>query len=343
MVAEASDLRLRRKISELNGVKKGAGKVSPYTNKLDPSRHDKPIHVGQDSLFSSSSGWTNYKGFLNLIILLLVVSNGRVALENLMKYGILVTPLDWIKVLLSDFNSWFNVLIILLSNVSILLVLGIEKLIAANYIGNRVAFVTYGTILCIHITLPAWIIAKILDSNPLFSCNALLVIVVQFLKLWSYVQTNYWCRNGLATNGRKLSSDSIDSFTSLGAIKVTYPQNLTLRDMYYFMVAPTLCYELNFPRTPGRRKSFLTRRLIEFIFLPILYVALCQQWIVPLVKNGVVPFSQMNLAGMTERIMKLAIPNLLLWLLMFYTIFHSLLNLIAELIRFADREFYVRN
>lgn len=30
---------------------------------------------------------------------------------------------------------------------------------------------------------------------------------------------------------------------------VQYPDNLSLKDLYYFLVAPTLCYELNFPRT----------------------------------------------------------------------------------------------
>ena len=30
---------------------------------------------------------------------------------------------------------------------------------------------------------------------------------------------------------------------------VTYPDNLSLCDLYYFVLAPTLCYELNFPRT----------------------------------------------------------------------------------------------
>jgi hypothetical protein len=30
---------------------------------------------------------------------------------------------------------------------------------------------------------------------------------------------------------------------------VKYPDNLTLKDLFYFLFAPTLCYELNFPRT----------------------------------------------------------------------------------------------
>lgn len=36
-------------------------------------------------------------------------------------------------------------------------------------------------------------------------------------------------------------------------------------DMYYFVFAPTLCYELNFPRSPKIRMSFLLRRLFEMV------------------------------------------------------------------------------
>ena len=44
---------------------------------------------------------------------------------------------------------------------------------------------------------------------------------------------------------------------------VQYPANLTLRDLYYFFLAPTLCYELNFPRSKRIRKRFLLRRVLE--------------------------------------------------------------------------------
>lgn len=36
-------------------------------------------------------------------------------------------------------------------------------------------------------------------------------------------------------------------------------------DMYYFVFAPTLCYELNFPRSPKIRMSFLLRRMVEMV------------------------------------------------------------------------------
>jgi len=121
---------------------------------------------------------------------------------------------------------------------------------------------------------------------------------------------------------------------------IVYPNNLTVSNIYYFMVAPTLCYELNFPRLPKVRKWFVAKRLIESFFLMQVIIALCQQWIVPLLKNSLEPFIAMNYSRMLERLLKLAIPNHIIWLIFFYSQFHSFMNLLAELLRFADREFY---
>ena len=38
-----------------------------------------------------------------------------------------------------------------------------------------------------------------------------------------------------------------------------------ISDLYYFIFAPTLCYELNYPRSERIRKRFLLRRLAEFV------------------------------------------------------------------------------
>uniref|UniRef100_A0A1I7YW54 Diacylglycerol O-acyltransferase 1 n=1 Tax=Steinernema glaseri TaxID=37863 RepID=A0A1I7YW54_9BILA len=121
---------------------------------------------------------------------------------------------------------------------------------------------------------------------------------------------------------------------------MAYPNNLTISNMYYFLFAPTLCYELNYPRTPKIRKSFLFRRLGEMIGLSFLIIALNQQWIVPLLKNSLAPFSEMDVGRCLERLLKLAVPNHLIWLLCFYLFFHSTLNFLAELLRFGDRQFY---
>ncbi|KXJ26861.1 Diacylglycerol O-acyltransferase 1 [Exaiptasia diaphana] len=106
------------------------------------------------------------------------------------------------------------------------------------------------------------------------------------------------------------------------------------------MAAPTLCYEINFPRMKRIRKRFLIRRVVELFFLLGIMGAVVQQWMVPTIKNSLKPIQEMDIFRAVERIMKLAIPNHFLWLLFFYCFFHTLLNITGELLRFADRTFY---
>lgn len=45
----------------------------------------------------------------------------------------------------------------------------------------------------------------------------------------------------------------------------SYYFDLCFSDIYYFVFAPTLCYELNFPRSESIRMGFLLRRLFEMV------------------------------------------------------------------------------
>ncbi|CAJ0588424.1 unnamed protein product [Cylicocyclus nassatus] len=303
---------------------------------------EKIVHRPQDSLFSTSSGWTNYRGFFNLAMLLLVVSNGRVALENLIKYGILISPLKWLSYLTveASFQSSPNVLMVLLSNVTILTVFFTEKLLEKGYLNNYFAGVFYPIVIYVHLACPAAYTLFAKDGNPLSAVLALSVIVIESLKIVSYVHVNYWCR---CAREEKSAAKKTDVATAeLGGPEMAslYPSTLTLSNLYYFMCAPTLCYELKFPKSRRRRKSFLIKRFVEFVFLSFLIASLIQQWMVPTVHNTIKPLSEMEYSRCLERLLKLAIPNMIIWLIGFYTIFHSLLNFVAEVLKFADREFY---
>ena len=46
---------------------------------------------------------------------------------------------------------------------------------------------------------------------------------------------------------------------------INYPDNLTIQNIYYFIAVPTLCYEINFPRSDRIRKRFLIRRIVEMV------------------------------------------------------------------------------
>lgn len=90
---------------------------------------------------------------------------------------------------------------------------------------------------------------------------------------------------------------------------VQYPENLTIPDLLYFLLAPTLCYELNFPRTNRIRKRFLLKRLVEVIVLVNVIMGLFQQWMIPSVRNSLIPFSNLDVAKTTERLLKLAVSS----------------------------------
>ncbi|EYU23668.1 hypothetical protein MIMGU_mgv1a022758mg, partial [Erythranthe guttata] len=62
-------------------------------------------------------------------------------------------------------------------------------------------------------------------------------------------------------------------------------------------------------------------------------------YINPIVQNSQHPLKGDFLYAI-ERVLKLSVPNLYVWLCMFYCFFHLWLNILAELLCFGDREFY---
>uniref|UniRef100_A0A6Q2ZPY1 O-acyltransferase n=1 Tax=Esox lucius TaxID=8010 RepID=A0A6Q2ZPY1_ESOLU len=291
-------------------------------------------HRLQESLLSSSSGYSNYRGVLNWCVVMLVLSNARLFLENLLKYGILVDPIQVVALFVKDPYNMPAVCLVIVSNVFVLVAFYTERrLSVVSFISNNIIVsITH----CKHF---------IMSLSSVGGAVALGVYTILFLKLYSYKDVNKWCREMCYAKARSLSrsiscpSVSWSEGRGVGS-QVTYPGNLTCRDLYYFVFAPTLCYELNFPRSPKIRKSFLLRRLCEMLFFTQLLVGLTQQWMVPIIQSSMKPLEDMDLSRMVEHLLRLAVPNHLLWLIFFYTFFHSAMNFVAELLQFGDREFY---
>jgi diacylglycerol O-acyltransferase-1 len=49
----------------------------------------------------------------------------------------------------------------------------------------------------------------------------------------------------------------------------------------YFLIAPTLCYQLEYPKSPSIRVTWLMKRLIEFMIVGALLLVLWVQYIQP--------------------------------------------------------------
>lgn len=126
---------------------------------------------------------------------------------------------------------------------------------------------------------------------------------------------------------------------------VTYPQNLTLYNYIDFLFCPTLCYELEYPRSKERswiEVGFKTLAVFGCIFLLTL---VSEEFILPvLAEAGTRLHSSNNFAemalAMSEAISMLLFPFMITFLLVFLVIFEYLLGAFAEITCFADRHFY---
>ena len=116
---------------------------------------------------------------------------------------------------------------------------------------------------------------------------------------------------------------------------LTYPNNVTLRNLYTFIVFPTLVYALHYPRTKRIRKGWLLRRVVEMVSISIIVVSMAQQWVLPTVRNA--KFDELDVVHIAERVMKLAIPNMYVWLIGFYGFFHLYLNIFGLFLAHIDR------
>ncbi|KAM8735365.1 diacylglycerol O-acyltransferase 1b [Acanthopagrus schlegelii] len=300
-------------------------------------------HKTQQSLLSSASGFNNYRGVLNWCVVMLVLSNARLFLENLLRYGILVDPIQVISLFLKDPYSWPAGCLVIVSNIFILVALYTERQLSKGSFSELMGFLVHCINLAIMLTFPAAVVLLVPSMTPVGGAFVLGTYTILSLKLYSYKDVNMWCRELSTVKAKKLArSLSCPSAQHLSGHdrKVCYPGNLTIRDMYYFVFAPTLCYELNFPRSPNIRMGFLLRRLFEMLFFTQLLVALTQQWMIPIIQSSMKPLEDMDLSRMTERLLRLAVPNHLLWLMFFYWFFHSSMNFTAELLCFGDRQFY---
>ncbi|KAI4464454.1 sterol o-acyltransferase [Holotrichia oblita] len=348
-------LRLRRAQSETR-----AEEIHAEERKVRQSQPDKPCHHPRDSLFSWNSGFDNFTGFINWAFLLLSIGGFRLLLENFIKYElncIFICP---------DIYSFVPLLICLIIEK------GLASVTLQGFKQNNCSVVSFwqeilatGLGIIAHVSnllvlllIPIVSIYSREGFSLIGASSVSFVYSLLFLKLWSYVQVNMWCRTKQRQSKSKNMKRQSHSYSNLqkynneqnGHVQddadhpdvqlVQYPDNLNLRDLFYFIAAPTLCYELNFPRTDRIRKRFLLKRSLEVVLGLQLAFALMQQYMIPSVRNSLVPFSNMDVTKATERLLKLAIPNHLVWLLMFYVMFHSFLNLMGEVMQFADRNFY---
>jgi hypothetical protein len=146
-------------------------------------------------------------------------------------------------------------------------------------------------------------------------------LVVLSMKMHSYFATNTILLK-LEQKGRKKDE--------------RFPENVTAKNFCYFLMAPTLVYETNYPQNETINYLSVAKDLVGCVTCLICCYFCFAQFILPILADG----EHLVHSGLWNDLLRLSIPSIVAWLLMFYAFFHCWLNVIAELTQFADREFY---
>ncbi|OTA96410.1 hypothetical protein M434DRAFT_19661 [Hypoxylon sp. CO27-5] len=124
-----------------------------------------------------------------------------------------------------------------------------------------------------------------------------------------------------------------------------YPNNLTFLNHYEYIVLPTVVYELQYPRSESIDWSYVAEKICALVGVIFVMIMISQAFIYPVVMRTV----YMKEAGWTvaERFREfpwmlsdLIFPFMMEYLLAWYLIWETVLNILAELTYFADRSFY---
>jgi sterol O-acyltransferase len=126
---------------------------------------------------------------------------------------------------------------------------------------------------------------------------------------------------------------------------ITYPKNLTAMNYLDFLFCPTLCYELEYPRTDGIVWSQLGYKVLAIFGVIFLLTIVSEEFILPVLKDAALRLENVEALSeigliLAESISMLLFPFMITFLLVFLVIFEYVLGAFAEITCFADRHFY---
>ncbi|KAF1919103.1 MBOAT, membrane-bound O-acyltransferase family-domain-containing protein [Ampelomyces quisqualis] len=127
--------------------------------------------------------------------------------------------------------------------------------------------------------------------------------------------------------------------------QVSFPDNLNIYNYIDFLFCPTLCYELEYPRTSHIRWMEVFYKTLAVFGCIFLMVITSEEFILPVLDASAARLHHSNNALdfaliVAETVGRLLFPFMITFLLVFLVIFEYVLGAFAELTRFADRQFY---
>lgn len=341
------------KLSPMGAKKKSYTKIAASADSARSNRRNvaayppsKPMHrAAEPSFLSDEAPSQNFRGLLNLALIVLVVSNFRLILDTVQTHGFVLANVrgidleEWrhAPLTVSPFLSGAALLVL-----SILLGCVIENLLSRKHVGEWLGMILHlANANVLAFLMPAWIVWTLID-RPAVGAFLLVHATITWMKLISYAHANSDYRTSPESHTATLALlKDLDA----GSSEISYPKNVTLGNIFYFWLAPTLTYQMVFPRSPQIRLTKVAGILFRLVVAIAFLLFLVAQVISPNLDNLL---KELEISGdavfswhiFGDYLLKLSIANTYVWLLVFYIYFHLYLNLFAEILRFGDRVFY---
>lgn len=312
------------------------------------------FHKPRDSLLSQPEGLITLRGFANFTVVLLVLFNLKLAFYNISRAFAYCQLTTWLLYVLADTASIPPLLAAACLPVAVGVALQAEKLLERKKVGTKTFMAVIGANLAVLIVAPPLFLLIPVRTNLVASIACIWLTITVWLKLVSYHMVN-WSSRREHPSEHKTGNGNVSSAEKDGAVSqkangaaanghisnlVVYPDNLYAADIWYFMLAPTLCYEINFPQRPKIRKWFLFWITLEVIIIPLLGMTLLNQWALPIMAVTAKAYNEMDMWELFKAYIDLVVWNTVFWIMMSFWLFHSTLNWLGEVLRFADRDFY---
>jgi len=309
----------------------------------------KPMHrAAEPSYLSVEAPVQNYRGFFNLGVLILVVSNVRLLAASVRSHGfVLANFVDHLKGLthIQQTDMWEEFPFVsgfLLQVVFITSAFCIEWLLSRRRIPNAAGMFLHHVNAYSALLVPLWIVWEFIHK-PVIGAVLLVHATITWMKLISYILANEDYRSMARKNQNENMLALVEDLDP-GDVNVRYPENITLRNMFYFWFCPSLTYQIAFPKIPRRRWSKIGSIVMRGIVCVSIFTFVAAQVVSPtlagLVEDLEASGGTYTASMMAHYWLKLCIANTYLWLLVFYFYFHLYLNFFAEILRFGDRVFY---
>merc|ERR1712212_441232 len=276
---------------------------------------------------TSASSLTKWDGLLNLIMMMGVVIILKLFLGLLVgsstnnnRYDEVFPAVNFVPKI-----DLLPLSLLLYPVFAMLLIYRIEFLLSRRQIRWECALVLYVVVITTGLAMPVVSLRRVENLDLLIqNLVVCLFFIILTLKLVSFIQVNKRFREKPKPENKE---------------NIEYPSNLSLSNLAYFWLSPTLVYRPQESSCKEIRVGFTEKKVVEVFVLQA--IARQGMLLMPhVVEESLEAADNEDLLLFSERFLTLAFAFSIVWLISFYLVFVSFLQLMAEISRSQDRVFF---